>query len=84
MELEDLKIALNGVHQIVRDRDDKIMEQNRRHEEHLYLIKVLRKKLGNDFSISHAESNTEVLTIETLVQTEYPNNHVGIQAQGFN
>ena len=51
----------------------------------MYLIKTLRRRLGGDYEIRHTETNTDKIeTFEIFTETDPPNNHVGIQAHGFN
>lgn len=84
MELEERRLEQEQFMRQMEKKDEVVEELNRRHEEHAYLIKVIRRKLGNDFAIAHAFTNTETEYAKKLVQTDYPANHVSIQAHGFN
>ena len=84
MELEDSKQEQKQFTNVIDARNETIKEFSRRHDENVYLIKVMRKKIGNDFSIAHIDTMTDTVFLEKHIQTEYPANHVSIQAHGFN
>ena len=84
MELEDKRLDQLQYIKTINLKDEMIKELNRRLDENAYLIKVMRRKIGNDFAIVHAGMTTDTEFDEKLVQTDYPANHVQIQAHGFN
>ena len=54
-------------------------------KQHLYLIFVLRKKLGNEeFDLGHVTTQTDVVYATHSTQTEVKTKNRGIHAHGFN
>ena len=67
MELEDKRLDQLVFIRTIEAKDEEIKELNRRHDESAYLIKVMRRKIGNDFAIAHAYQNTDTEFAEKLV-----------------
>ena len=78
MELEEKRLDLLQYIKVIHAKDEVIKELERKQAENVYLIKVMRRKIGNDFAIAHVDTNTDTVFAEKLVQTDYPANHVQI------
>ena len=85
MEREDSRQEMRQCEKAIEARDETIKELTRRHDENVYLLKIMRRKIGNDFSIVHIATMTDTVFVEKHVQTVVVvKKHVDIQASGFN
>ena len=60
MALEDARLEKHQLYQVIKGKEDEIVEMEKRNEDSLFLVKVLQKKLGYEFTIAHAQTMTEV------------------------
>ena len=64
MELEEKRLDLLQYIKVIHAKDEVIKELERKQAENVYLIKVMRRKIGNDFAIAHVDTNTETVFAE--------------------
>ena len=67
MELEEKRLDLLQYIKVINAKDEAIKELERKQAENIYLIKIMRRKIGNDFAIAHAYTNTDTVFAEKLV-----------------
>lgn len=77
MAAEDHRQEVLNLHRIIDGKDQMIAQLEYRHSEDVYLIKVLRNRLGvHDFDIAHVALQFSPICVETEAQTLSNDNHV--------
>lgn len=85
VEIEEERHVRMDYQKVIDGKDLEIKKLGERIEQHLYLIFVLRKKLGNEeFDLSHVYTQTDVVYANHSTQTEVKTKNRGIHAHGFN
>lgn len=85
MLLEDKRQEILALMQVIDKKDYQISQLDLRHDQDMYLVEVMRNRIQDSrFDVAHIETQFSPIMYEMITQTEYPDNHVGIQAHGFN